>query len=83
MVILVVHVVHVAFHYRCGEEGSGGDGVLLVEEAVTLLICLCADVQTILVAKVIEVRIVRIVTCADGVDVELLHELNVLHHALT
>ena len=81
MVELVVHVVHVALHYLLGEEVGCCDSVAIVEEAVTLLVGLSAYIYTIFVAKLVEVRVVRVVACAHGVHVELLHQLHVLNHA--
>ena len=82
VVELVLHVVLVALKYRQCEYLLFGDSVFAVVEAVALLVSLCTNVQTILVAKVVEFGVVRIVACAHGVDVELLHKLDVLKHTL-
>ena len=49
---------------------------------MTLYVCLGRDIQAVLVAQVVPAGIVRVMARADGVDVELLHYLDVLNHAL-
>ena len=56
---------------------------VVIHEAVALLVCFGAEVYAILVAEVIPHRVVRIVACAHSVDVEALHEREVLYHALS
>ena len=50
---------------------------------MTLLVRLGAEVDAILVTEVIPQRIIRIVTGAHGIDIETLHQLNILKHTLT
>ena len=65
-------------------EGKGfvlGKGLLAIAHTVALEVRLCRQVDAILVAEVIPAGIVRIVAGAHGVDVELLHDLDILNHA--
>ena len=49
---------------------------------MALKVRLSCEVDTILVAQVIPARVVGIVAGAHGIDVQLLHNLDVLDHAL-
>ena len=59
-----------------------GQRSLAVAHAVTLDVGLGRHVEPVLVAQVVPAGVVRIVTCPHGVDVELLHNPDVLNHAL-
>ena len=47
-----------------------------------LYISLSHDIQTILIAQFIPKIIIRIMACTHGIDIELLHNPNVLQHTL-
>ena len=82
MVEVCTDIVLVALQYLLGEEGLLGFCILAVAESVALLISFCRHVDTVLVAQVIPNGVVRIVTGTDGVDVQALHNLDILNHAL-
>ena len=63
-----------------GEGLVLGKGLLAIAHTVTLEIRLGSQVNTILVAEVIPARIIGIVTGTYSIDVELLHDLDVLNH---
>ena len=62
--------------------GVLGERFFIVAHSVGLDIGLGHYVYTVLVAEVIPQCVVGVVTCAHCVDVELLHELDVLKHAV-
>ena len=72
----------VSLHNLFGKEWSAGDGFRTITETVTLLVGLGDEVETVLVAEVVPARIIGIMTCAYGVDIEALHNFNVLNHTL-
>ena len=49
---------------------------------MALLVGLGSHVDAVLVAQVVPDGVIRIVACADGIDVQTLHDLYVLNHAL-
>ena len=55
---------------------------LAITHAVTLYVGLGHHIDACLVAQVVPARIVRIVAGAHGIDVQLLHNAQVLLHAL-
>ena len=59
-----------------------GEGALAVAHAVGLEVGLGHHVDAVLVAEVVPVAVVRIVAGADCVDIELLHDEDVLQHPL-
>ena len=82
MVEIHVYVMLIALHYLFGVLGLTRESGLFVAKTVALLIGLGEDIDTVLVAEVVEAGVRRIVTGADCIDVELLHNLDVLQHAL-
>ena len=82
MVEVGADIVLVTLQNLLGEEWLLGLCPIAVTESVTLLISLCSHVDTIFVAKVVPNGIIGIVTGADSVDIEALHNLNILNHAL-
>ena len=77
------HVVLVALQNLLGEGRLLGLGVVAVLEAVALLIGLSRDIKSVFVAEFVPNRVVGIVARAHSVDVQPLHNLNVLNHPLT
>ena len=76
------YVVLVALHDLLGEQRLLGLGLRTVAEAVALLIGLGGHVDAVLVAQVVPHGVIGIVAGAHGVDVQALHDLDVLNHAL-
>ena len=64
------------------EVGALSQRMLAIAHAVALKVRLGSEIDTILVAEVIPAGIIRIVAGAHGIDVQLLHDLDVLDHAL-
>ena len=80
MVETALHVALVAFQVRFSIIITLGKGLLAVAHAMRLDIRLCHYIDTVLVAKVIPKIVVGIMAGAHGVQVELLHHLDVLQH---
>ena len=64
------------------EVGALSQRMLAIAHAVALKVRLGSEIDTILVAEVIPAGIIRIVAGAHGIDVQLLHDFDVLDHAL-
>ena len=73
----------VTLHNLLCKEWTTRHCILIITKAMTLLISFSNDIEAILVAKVVPYRVVRIVTCAHGIDVQPLHQLDILKHSLT
>ena len=82
VVEIPLHMAHVALQMGLLVGRVAGQRGGAVAHAVRLDIRLGYHIETILVAEVIPVRIVGIVAGAHGIDVELLHDLDVLLHPL-
>ena len=75
-------VTLVALEMHLLEVGTLGQRMFAVTHAVTLEVGLGSKVDAVLVAEVVPARVVRIVAGAYGVNVELLHDFDVLNHAV-
>ena len=73
----------IAFHNLLGKERTARYSILAVTKAVAFLISLSNNVESILVAKVVPNRVVRIVTSTHSIDIQPFHQFNVLKHTLT
>lgn len=82
VVIVQGDVMLVALHNLLCEEWGSGDGILAISESMTFLVGLSNEVEAVLVAEVVPARIIGIMACAYGVDIEALHNFNVLNHTL-
>ncbi len=82
MVEVALYVTLVAFKVSLCVGGILGEGFVAVAHSVGLDIGLGHYIYTVLVAEVIPQCVIGVVTCAHCVDVELLHELDVLKHAV-
>ena len=82
MVESTLHVALVAFHVCLGIRRVPGQCSLAVTHAVRFDIGLGHYIDTILVAQVIPKVVVGIMAGTHGIQVELLHQLDVLQHAL-
>ena len=83
MIELRSDIMLIAFHNLLGKERTARYSILAVTKAVAFLISLSNNVESILVAKVVPDRVVWIVTSAYSIDIQLLHQLNILNHTLT
>ena len=82
MILERLHVGLVTLQVHLLEVCALGQRTLAVAHSVTLQIGFGRHVETVLVAKVIPAGIVGIVTGAHSVDIQLLHNLDVLNHTL-
>ena len=82
MVFEHIDVVALALDVHVVEAWVLGECLFAVAHAVALYVGLCCDVDAVDVAEFVPAWVVGIVACADGVHVELLHDLYVLYHAL-
>ena len=82
MVLEHFHVGLITLQVHLLEVGALGQRGVAVAHTVTLQVGFGCEVDTILVAKLIPTWVVRIVAGAYGIDVQLLHDLDVLNHAL-
>ena len=71
-------VVLRTFHHSMTEQRYAGEFLV----GMTLHVSLGKDIESVFVAKVVEYRIVRIVRCTHGIDVQPLHGLDVLFYLL-
>ncbi len=81
MIETALHIALVALHMCFLIVRTLGKCLLAVAHSVRLDIRFCHYIDTVLVAKVIPKIVVGIMAGAHGVQVELLHHLNVLQHA--
>ena len=72
----------VALQVRLGEGRNARQRELLVAHAVRLDVGLVDDIDAVAVAELVPLRVVGIVRRAHGVDVELLHDADILQHPL-
>lgn len=75
-------VDHVGDAVEVGGSPGGvfGEGLGAVAHAVRFDVGFGDEVEAVFIAEFVEARIVRVMGSADGVDVELLHELDVFAH---
>ena len=82
MVLISHHVTLLTLKVSLGKCRILGQRVLAIAHTVTLQIALGSKIDSVLIAEFIPAWIVGIVTCANSVDVQLLHNLNILNHAV-
>ena len=80
MIEVALHVALVALHVRLGVSGYFRQRLVAIAHSVRFDVRLGHDVQSVLVAQVIPIVVVRVVAGAHGVYIELLHDLHVLLH---
>ena len=80
MILQHKDIALIALQMHQFEISALGERLLAITHAMRLKIGLCSDVKSILVAQIIPTGIVGIVTRADGIDVKLLHNLDILNH---
>ena len=76
------HIALLALYMSLGIVGTLGQSLVTITHAVALDIRLCRQIDAILVAEVVPTGIVGIVAGAYGIDIQILHDLDVLNHAL-
>ena len=74
------HAVHAVVESRIPVFSVCQLLIFCIQDTMTLDVRLAHHVETILIAELIPLRIVRIVRGTHGIDVELLHHLHILHH---
>ena len=82
MVVLHLYVVLVALQNLLSKLRLLGSSIVAILEAVALLVGFGCYINTIFITKVVPYRVVRIVASANGIDVQALHNLDILNHAL-
>ena len=82
MVEVYRYVVLVALHDLFGKLRFLGLRSVIIAESVALLVGLGAQVDAVFVAQVVPHGVVGIVAGSHGVDVEPLHNLQILYHPL-
>ena len=80
MVESALHVTLVAFHVCLRIKRVLGERFLVVAHTVRFDIRLGHYIETIFIAEVVPKIIIRIVACADGVNIQLFHPLDILPH---
>ena len=81
MVLKRPHIGLIALHVHQFKVLVLGQCLVAVTHSVALKVGLSRHVDTILVTKVIPTGIIRIVAGTYGINVQLLHDFNVLNHA--
>ena len=76
------NIVLVTLQNLLGKHRLLGSCIIAILETVTLLVSLSYHIDTILIAELVPAWIVRIVAGTDSVDIQALHNLDVLNHAL-
>ena len=82
MILKRPHISLITFHVHQFKVLTLSQRLVAIAHTVTLQISFSRHIESILVTKVIPTGIVRIVTGTNGIDVQLLHHLDVLNHAL-
>ena len=78
MIAHPANVIYGTFHHSRTEQRYAGEFLI----GVAFHISLCKNIQAILVAEVIEQRVVRIVRRTHGIDIQPLHGLDILFYFL-
>ena len=82
MVLIGDDIAFLTLDVHLGESLILGECLLLVAHTVTLEVRLGGEIDTVFVAEVVPTWIVGIVAGAHGIDVELLHDADILDHTL-
>ena len=80
MVEVALHIALVALHVCQFIIVTNGQCFFAIAHAMRFQISLSHYIDTILVAQIIPIRVIWIMTSSNAIDIELLHDLNVLHH---
>ena len=76
------NIVLVALQNLLGKHRLLGSCIIAILETMTLLVSLSYYIDSILIAELVPAWIIRIVASTESVDIQALHNLNVLNHAL-
>ena len=82
VVLIGNHVTLLTLNVSLLKIRTDSQSLLLITHTVALQVALSSQVDTILIAQVVPTWIVGIVTSTYGIDVQLLHNLDVLNHAV-
>ena len=82
VVLIGNHVTLLTLNVSLLKIRTDSQCLLIVTHTMTLQVALSSQVDTILIAQVIPTWIVGIVTGTHSIDVQLLHNLDILNHAL-
>ena len=82
MVVVCSHIALVALKMGLGIVIAVSEALVAITHSVGLDISLCNYVETVFVAELIPIAVVRIVAGAHCIDIVLLHNGNVLKHTL-
>ncbi len=82
MVETTLNVTLVTFQVRFLIGGVLGQRLLAVSHSMRLHVGLGYDIDTVFIAKLVPEVVIRVVAGTNGVQVEFLHDLYVLYHAL-
>ena len=83
VIAIYVDIVLVTLKDRLCKQLMICKRILVIEVSVTLDVSLSSHIDAIFITKVIPYRIIRIVTGTNGIDIKLLHALDVQNHTLT
>ena len=81
MIETALHITLVALQMRFLVGSILCQGLVTVSHSVRLDVSLSHHIDSILVAQIIPEIIIRIMAGTHSIDVETLHDLNVLNHA--
>ena len=82
MVLIGTHVALLALDVSLLKVRTNRQGLILVTHTMCFEVRLGSKVETILIAKIVPARIVGIVASTNGIDIQVLHNLDILNHAL-
>ena len=80
MVVVALHIALITLHVCQLVVFTGGQGLLSIAHSMRFNIGFGHHINTILVAQVIPIRVIWIVRSPYTVDVEFLHNLDILNH---
>ncbi len=82
MVEIALDITHVAFHVRTPPFGTYSQSLVAIAHAMALKIGFGHHIDTHRITQVVPQIVVGIMTRADGIDIILLHDPQVLQHTL-
>ena len=72
----------IALHNLLGKLRLLGLGRIFVTESVALLVGLSTDIEPVLIAEVVPLRVIGIVAGTHGINVETFHNLDIFNHPI-
>ena len=82
VVLIGTHVTLLTLDVSLLKVRTNRQGLILVTHTMCFEVRLGSKVETILIAKIVPARIVGIVASTNGIDIQVLHNLDILNHAL-